>query len=742
MGASRAPSSGIQLREVRDRSHLFKDVAGIWVGNGTFTGDVEPEQVKVGDVTPNFFSVLGATPSLGRAFLDDRKGPGPQELILSYGLWQRRFGSDENIIGRAVTLNGNTFTVVGVLPKDFLLTFPADANVPANIQAYVPFQENIYEEPRDLYYIRLLARMKTDVSLEQAQGEANAIATQLRNEFAEYHKENLQFQVVQLHQDIVRDIKPALLALFVGAGLVLLICSFNMANLLLAHANTRRKEIALRAAIGASRWRIARQLVTEGLMICSIGGFLGLIIGWIGLKLLLNLRPESLARIQSVKVNLSLLAFVGAVTLGAGLFATLAPLLDLRKLKLIEPLKENGRLASGRMRNRTRSLLIVGETALGFVLLVGAGLMIRTLIHLHRVSPGFDAAQVMTFEMIPSGRSSLVRTNFVESCESSLAALPGVQSVGAISHLPLDDYPNWYSPYTPSGTLPNENANLLADYRAITPGYFQAIGGRMLDGRAFDKHDDAKGRQVVIVDDLLARQTWPNQSAVGQKLNVEHFTDNGFENGWAEVVGVVEHIKNQSLLRPGRGQIYIPYAQSSREHLSFVVRTSQNPSALAAPIRNEIRKLDKTRAIAKLRPMNDYVTKALAATNFTATLASVFAVLALLLATVGIYAVISYSVAQRTHEMGVRIALGARPMDILKMVLREGLVLAALGLTLGLVVSVLIAKYLSSLLFNVTPIDPITYGVMAVMIAFASVLACWQPARRAASENPIEALRH
>lgn len=741
MGAPRAPSSGIQLQAIRDRSKLFQDVAGIWVGNGTLAGNLEPEQVKIGDVTTNFFSVLGVRPSLGGSFTPEKDGNGLQEIMLSHGLWQRRFAGDKNIVGKGILLNGRSFTVVGVLSQDFVLAFPVDANVPMNVQAYIPFQENIYEGPRDLYYIRLLARMQPGVTVAQAQAEQDTVAAQLRSEFSEYNKENLQLNVVQLHQDVVRDIKPALMALFVGAGLVLLISCFNVSNLLLAHASTRRKEIALRVAIGASRMRIARQLLTESLMVCLLGGAFGLGIGWIGLKLLLSIRPEILTRVGSVSINLALVGFVSAITFGCGLIASLAPLLELRKLKLIEPLKEEARSTSGRSRQRTRSLLMVSEMALGFVLLVGAGLMIRTLIQLHRVSPGFNPARVLTFEMIPAGGQSQRRTSFVDHCEQKLAALPGVEAVGAISHLPLDDYPNWYSPYAPEGIAEDQKANLLADYRAVTPGYFQAIGAQLVSGRYFDKHDDAGGRQVVIIDSMLARQTWPVESALGKRLNIERFTDEGFANGWSEVVGVVEHIKGQSLLKPIRGQIYIPYPQSSREHLSFVLRTSQDPSALAALVRKEINQIDKTRAIAKVRPMDDYVTRALAPTNFTTVLASVFAIVALLLATVGIYAVVSYSASQRTHEMGVRMALGARPASILRLVLKEGLVLTAVGVALGLAGSLALSNYISSLLFGVTSKDPLTYFVMILVIPLASIAACWRPARKAASGNVLDALR-
>jgi predicted permease len=385
--------------------------------------------------------------------------------------------------------------------------------------------------------------------------------------------------------------------------------------------------------------------------------------------------------------------------------------------------------------------LVVGEIALGFLLLVGAGLMLRTLAALHRVSPGFDPTGVLTFEIAPPAAPAEERTAFVAEFEERLAALPGVTSVGAVSHLPLDDYPNWYSPYTPEGADPNQTSALLADYRAVTPGYFRAIGARLAEGRGFESADTARGRSVVVVDDVLARQTWPGESAIGNRIEVEHFTDEGFEPEWSEVVGVVEHVKSQGLFRPVRGQIYIPYTQSAREHLSFAVRTSGDPAALASGVREAMRELDKNRAVAKVRPMRDYVARAMAATTFTALLASVFAAVALVLAAVGIYGVVAYSVAERTREMSLRVALGASPAAIRRLVLGEGLAYAAAGLALGAAASLAASGYVRDLLFEVAPLDPTTFAVMAAVTALATLAACWRPARRAASGRLADALR-
>jgi putative ABC transport system permease protein len=740
MGAPRAPATGAALQQIRDGCQVFQDVAGIWVGSGTFTGDQEPEQVKVALVSANFLSVLGVKPSLGRDFNREDESSGERAVILGNGIWRRRYGGDPSIIGKTVPAAEGAFRVIGILPANFALSFPPDSNVPSNIQAWTLFDTSVYADS-STYYIRLLGRLTPGATIEQGQQEADSLAERLRSLFPDYRNENLQLQVVQLHRDVVSDIKPALVVLFFGAGLVLLVCCFNVANLLLARANTRYREIALRVVLGASKWRVARQLLIESMLICCVGGGLGLGLGWAGLDLLMRIRPASLARVGRIDLDPVILVFVVVVSIGSGLLAGMAPVLETGRSNLIESLREAGRASTGQGRNRLRRLLIATEIALGFVLLIGAGLMIRSLIQLHSISPGFDPDHVLTFEISPRGWQSVERAAFVDQYEQRLLSLPGTLSVGAISHLPFDDYPNWYSPYAPEGVADDEKRNLLADYRAVTPGYFQAIGATLLQGRYFNAMDTKSSRNVVIVDDVMAILTWPGQSAVGKKLDIEQYVDSNFVHAWAEVVGVVAHIKSQSLLRPGRGQIYIPYQQSSREHLSFVVRTSGDPVMLAGPVRSELGKLDNTLALSKLRPMQEYVAMAMGPTRFTAILAGIFAVLALVLATVGVYGVISYSAGQRKHEIGVRMALGASSADILRVVLMEGLALALFGLVVGVAASLLLSGYLAALLFEVKPVDPLTYFLMAMAVAMAALVACWRPAQKAAAGRPMDALR-
>ena len=450
--ATRAPMSGPLLDELRHRLHLFQDVAGIWVGNGTFTGDATPEQIKVAFVTSNFPGLLGVRPALGRLFAPDEIAGNHPVILLSYGLWQRRFGGDPSIVGKAVPFTGAAATVAGVLPREFQLYFPADSNVPSEVGAFIPFQDNVYKRPKTLYFLRVLARLKPGVTIAQAQEDLNSAAAQIRQTYSEFSAENVRFELTPLHGDAVRDVRlPALIALFIGAGFVLLICCVNIANLLLARAGDRRIELAVRSAIGASQGRILRQLLLEGLVLCVIASAAGVAFGWMGLRALLSIRPDYLARLSDVGLNWPVLSFVAVISLGAVLLFGLAPSLVATKTDLNETLRESGRTSQAPVRRGVRSMLIVGEVMLGFVLMIGAGLMIRTLSKLHEVRPGFEPRNLLTFEIDLSGYRGSARINFAEEWEAKVAALPGVDAVGAVSHLPLDDYPNWYSPYRLEG---------------------------------------------------------------------------------------------------------------------------------------------------------------------------------------------------------------------------------------------------------------------------------------------------
>jgi putative ABC transport system permease protein len=744
-GQTRVPSSGPDLFDIRHRSKLLQDVGGIWVGGAAVTGNGEPEQIKVGQTTANFLSLLGIPAAKGRLFTaeDESERSGPV-IVITDGLWRRKFGGDENIIGRSLIIDGRALTVVGVMPATFRLIFPADASVPADVQAWVPFRYDLSGAPRDLNYLRAIGRLRSGATLPQAREELHSIAAQLRAEYPVDSKAGIDFEAFSLQQDTTRETQPAVLALFVGVGLVLLIACANVANLLLSRAGLRHREIALRATLGASRGRIIRQLLTESVFLSLLGGLAGLLLSWSAMKWLLALRPKSMVLLEGVKINFQVLGYAFAVSLLAGIIFGLAPSLQASKTDLNETMKAGGRgIVSSKQ--RFKSLLVATEVALGFLLLVGAGLMTRTFARLINVDTGFQPDHVLTFQISPPESrypKDEDHVRLIYQLKKNLEVLPGVESVGGVHLLPFDDYANWYSYYWRPGAAPQDQNTLLADHRSITPGFFKAMGIPLLAGRDFDDADNAARRRVVIVDESLAQQMWPNESGVGKELNVEAIHEGDFSRATAVVVGVAKHTRYLQLAGNGRPQIYEPYAQSTREIMAFAIRTTGDPQALIGAVRAEVAKFDTNLPLAKVRPMEDYVREARAAARFTMLLALALAGLALALASIGIYGVTSYSVTQRKNEIGIRMALGAQASDILKIVLTQGMSAVCTGVAIGLALSLLVTPMLSSLLFGVRSTDVLTFVVVALFLSAVGLLACCIPAWRAMRVDPIVALRY
>jgi putative ABC transport system permease protein len=724
---ARAPMSGPMFAEIERRNRAFTAIAGLWVVEPrTLTGD-RPEQLKTIRVTADFFDVLGVRPALGRSFMTEDRGT--PAVMLSDSAFQRRFEGDPALLGKNLPTQDAGATVVGILPPRFQLQFAPDANVPADLELFDTFGSNLAR--MNGRFLRIVGRLKPGVSMADAQSDLDRVAAEIGAKLPLQDK-SFSLQMAGLQADAFADVAPALKALVAGAAFVLLICCVNVSNLLLARAGDRRKEIALRLSLGASRGRILRQLFAEGLLLCGLGGACGVAVGWAGFRGLLGIRPERLARIADTGLSWPVLAFTTAASLAAAILFALAPALESFQMDLIATLRASGRGWMGRLHRRAGAALVVGEIALGFVLVIGAAMMAQTLSRIEQSHPGFQPRQVLTFQL-PVGWAVSDRRETAE-WEAELASIPGVERVGAISHLPLDlDLPNWYGPYRPEGAPPERSSAWISDFRAITPGYFAAMGVRLIEGRPIEPRDHPDAPPVAVIDEMVARAEWPGESPIGRVIEVQ-----GEKRA---VVGVVEHVRNHSLTQDVRGILYVPVQQHARSPLTFVVRATGNPMALVPAIRERLQQRSPDRAMGKIRPMTAYVDRAIAPAGFTAVLAATFGFIALLLAATGVYGVLNYQVSRRLPEMGIRMALGAGRRDVLRLVLGEGIGLALGGIALGVAGALAAARWLASLVYGVSPRDPLSYGLAILLLSGATLLGCWRPASRAAAADPAQTIR-
>lgn len=732
----RAPASSYEVEALRQHSRLFEHIDGIWVTNALVPGDGEPEQVKLGDVTDNFLTLLCARPALGRLFTPaDAQSDYTTTLVISYGLWQRRFGGDPTIIGRRMRIEQNSFTIIGVLPKDFRLIFPDDANVPPNVDIFVPIKVDL-SEPKGPEFIHTIGLLRPGVDFAQAQSEAAEMADAIRHMAPNFAAEKLSLHVAPLHEDDVREVRRTLVLLFAGVGLVVLIACANIANLFLTRVNARAREMAIRTALGAVRTRTIRQLLTECVVLSLFGGAAALAVGWLVLKVLIAVGPNSLLRLATIQLDSAALWYTLAISLLTGLMVGIVPALGGSRIDLISALKDGARGATLR-RHFSRSALVTAEVALSFALLIGTGLLVRTFISVLRVNPGFQSDNVLTFT------TSNGDYNFVHRFQQQLTAIPGVESASLVSHLPFDDtHGNWYDTYYPEGTPPAQQSTTFADCRSILPGFFHTVRATLIEGRDITDFDDSAHQHVAIIDDELARQAWPNQDPLGKKLNVSD-SPNGFyqfERDWVVVVGVVKHIQYHSLTTILRPQIYVPYQLAPRP-VSYVVRSAMPPSILIPRIREQLSKLNKRAPVARVVSLSVLVDHARAQSRFVALLTGALAGLALVLACIGIAAVTSYSVVQRTNEIGVRMALGATPGEVMQMLLQQNIRPVLAGIAIGFAISLAMTPLLQTFLFGVKPADPLTFATVAFLLALAALLACYAPARRAMRVDPVSALR-
>ncbi|HZE56228.1 MAG TPA: ABC transporter permease [Chthoniobacterales bacterium] len=709
----------------------FAEIAASWDTRLNLTSGGEPEEIQIQKVSADFFPVLGVQPELGRAFVRAEETPGTEPVvILGHDLWQRRFAGNRAIIGQTVTMSGRNCTVIGVMPAGFYFL-----NI--QIKAWLPLQLDPTTEWRKSgRFLRSMARLKPGVTLQQAQAELDGIGKQLEIAYPDYNK-GWGVNLVPMHEQIVGDIRPVLLVLLAAVAFVLLIACANVANLLLSRAASRRKELALRAALGADRMRLIRQMLTESMVLAMMGGVLGVLLAYWGIQLLVAFAPDNIPRLHEITIDPRVLAFTFGISLLTGLVFGLVPALQSSRPDLNDALKEGARGSSSGNRV-VRNLFVVVEMALALVLLIGAGLMLRSFSQLHQVKTGFETENVLTMRVqLPNAKygQPQQRADFFKRAEERLAALPGVKSVGAISYLPLTGLASSTSFNLATKPLPPSESP-GTEVRPITPGYFTAMGIPLLKGRAFDERDGATSR-VLIINETLARKFFPGQDPIGQQLIVS------WEPQVAdEIIGVVGDIKETALEQEPNPAIYWPHPREPYPFMNFVIRAAIDPTTLSAAAAREIHALDPDQPVADVRTLDQVVAKSIARPRFNALLLAIFAGVALVLASVGIYGVMNYSATQRTQEIGIRMALGAKPGDILRLVVGHGMKLTAAGIVIGVIASLALTRVMSNLLFGVTATDlPTFVGVSAVLTAVA-LLANYIPARRATRVNPVVALRY
>ncbi|MGC2743474.1 MAG: ABC transporter permease [Candidatus Angelobacter sp.] len=733
--------SYLNYKDWRDQSHSFEAVGAVRNNQMTMTGGAEAERLPTQNVTANLFDLLGVKPELGRGFSDAEDKPGgPPVALISHSLWERRFSSSPSVLGQAITLDNESYSIIGVMPPRFeILQQAADV--------FLPFEPWARTLPDDRSWhpgILPIARLKPDVSLEQARAEIAVIAKRLEQKYPESNN-NVTSLVDPMLEQLVQNVHTALWVLIGAVGVVLLIACANVANLLLVRATGRRREMAVCIALGARRADIIRQLLTESILVAIVGGILGLALAWAAIPLLVRLAGNSLPRSNSISIDLWILGFTALVAFVAGILFGLAPARHTWNIDLRETLNETNRGGSVRAVLRTRAALVVSEIALAMLLLVGAGLLFKSFARLSQVSPGFSTDHILIANIVrsPTAYSDRnVRLNFFDRLFEQVSALPGVRSVGAVSVLPVTGTGSALH-FNIQGHPPRSPAEYtISGYRAVSAGYLKTLGVPLIAGRWVEDRDREGAPAVVVINSSFARTYFPNQSPIGQHIQIGAVPDPSVP--WMEIIGIIPDMK-QSLASESSSEMYVPYRQADQVlpvlTLSLVVRTAGDPLAQTNSIRSVVHNIDPNQPVTAIRSMQENVAQSVSEPRFRTVLLSVFAGIALVLAAVGIFGVMAYSVAQRTRELGLRMALGASRGRVLQLVLINGVRLTLMGVAFGLVATFFLTRYVSSLLFNVPAYDPMTLvGVVAALIVI-SLCACYLPARRATLVDPIVALR-
>ena len=742
----RVPEAGIKRSSVapgnfadwRDQSQAFEEMAAYNTRAFNITEGEQPERIPGARVSPRFFAVLNIRAMRGRTFLDEEGQVGKNAVVLlKQSLWERRYGSDPDMVGRQIMIDGKAHTVIGILPKDF--NFPVNGSELWTPVAFEPKDAG----DRNSHYLQIIGRLKPGFTKAQAQAEIDSISQRAQSQFPETNSGRSGL-VEGLNESYTRGSRIYLTVLMVAVVFVLLIACANVANLLLVRSTSRQKEIAVRMALGGSRWRLIRQLLTESIVLAAIGGALGLLFSVWGIEAIKGGIPQGFNQFipgwDKMRLDLDVLLFTFVVTLLTGAVFGLAPALQATRLNLNESLKESGKgTSSGASRNRLRSLLVVAEVALSLVLLVGAGLMIRSFVEMLRADLGVKAQNVLTMEFsIPRLKypDEQHRINFYTELVGRVRNVPGITEAAVANYVPMgrssssSNFRIEGQPEPPKGKEP------YADYRVVTPRYFEAVGTPIHQGRAFTEQDKADTPKVVIINEQLARRYFPAGDALGKRLIISD------EDGPLEIVGIAADIKNDDLDEEADMTAYRPFLQDPWWSMALLVRTNSEPTQLSAAIRNEVRAIDQEQPVYNIKTMEQIVDESISPKRLTMLMLAFFACGALILAAIGIYAVMSYSVTSRSHEIGIRMALGAQPRDILTMIIKQGLVLTLIGVGLGLIGALALTRAMTEMLYGVKATDPLTFGGIALLLSIVAFIACYVPARRATRVDPMVALRY
>jgi putative ABC transport system permease protein len=748
-GVDRGIASAAEFLDWRKQNHVFSHIAAwrAWFYN--LTGNGEPEQVLGIRASFDFFDVLGVRPAIGRAFLPEEETPGrDQVVIISDGLWVRHFGADPHAIGQSILIDDKPVTIVGVLPRGFSL-----AGTSRDFGVWMPMAFDTAQLRRGDHTVLVTARLKPGVTITQARAEMAAIMHGLQEQ---YHvDEGLGVRLVRMQDDQISKIRPALLVLLGAVALVLLIACVNVANLLLARGAARQRELSIRTALGARRARLIRQLVTESLLLSLLGGTLGLFVAFGGMRLLLVLLSATstygeLPHHEWIHIDLAALLFTFAISIFTGILFGLAPALQTSGTDISETLKESGRGSAGVRSHRMRSALVVSEVALALVLLVGAGLLIRSFRALLATDMGFNPQNVLTMQVwLPDSHypESYQVTSFYREALERLRTAPGVTSASAINFLPLTGWGDITDFFIGGRPTPPPGHEYVAQYRVVSSGYFQTMEIPLKQGRDFSETDSDGAPGVAIVNETLAQRYWPGEDPIGKHIKVNMLNSQGpwrpqIKDVWLTIVGIAGDVRDWELGDSKVGQVYISYLQNPSRLMKFAVRTASDPGSLTSGARQAVLDVDKNQPITDVKTMARFLDEAYAQHRTNMLLLGTFSALALVLAAVGIYGVMSYAVVQRVHEIGIRMALGAEPRDVLRLIIGHGLRLTLLGVAIGVAGALATGHWLASMLFGVQATDPFTYVSVAFLLVGVALLACYVPARRAMRVDPMIALRY